>query len=185
MYISMKKAYIFLAEGFETIEALTPLDVLVRSGVEVRTLAIGSGYDVRSAQGVAVMTDGVLSTTDLSDGSALILPGGYPGYKNLGKSSEVLRWVSEYYNSGKVVAAICGAPTVLALAGVGHGKEITAHTSVVGELSDYQVSDADVVCSGELITGKGAGLSLPFAFAIAEALTSAEVIEDVKGKMEL
>lgn len=181
----MKKAYIFLAEGFETIEALTPLDVLVRSGVEVRTLAIGSGYDVRSAQGVAVMADGLLSATDMSDGDALILPGGYPGYENLGKSSEVLRWVCDYYNSGKVVAAICGAPTVLALAGVGAGKEITAHSSVTGELGDYRVSDADVVCSDNLITGKGAGLSLPFAFAIAEALTSTEVVEEVKGKMEL
>lgn len=181
----MKKAYILLAEGFETIEALTPLDVLVRSGIEVRTLSIGSGYDVRSAQGVTVMADGLLSTTDMSDGDALILPGGYPGYENLGKSSEVLRWVGNYFENGKIVAAICGAPTVLALAGIGGGKEITAHTSVVDELGDYKVSSEDVVCSDNLITGKGAGLSLPFAFAIAEALTSAEVVAEVKGKMEL
>ena len=182
---NMKKAYILLAEGFETIEALTPLDVLVRSGVEVRTLAIGSGYDVRSAQGVVVMADGLLSATDMSDGDALILPGGYPGYENLGKSSEVLRWVGNYFENGKIVAAICGAPTVLALAGVGYGKEITAHTSVTSELADYKVSSNDVVCSDNLITGKGAGLSLPFAFAIAEALTSTETVANVKDKMEL
>ncbi len=181
----MKKAYILMAEGFETIEALTPLDVLVRSGVEVRTLSIGSGYDVRSAQGVVVMADGLLSATDMSDGDALILPGGYPGYENLGKSREVLRLVGDYYNSGRIVAAICGAPTVLALAGIGSGKEITAHTSVVNELCDYRVCDVDVVCSDNLITGKGAGLSLPFAFAIAEALTSPKTVAEVKGKMEL
>lgn len=181
----MKKAYILLAEGFETIEALTPLDVLVRSGIEVRTLAIGSGYDVRSAQGVTVMADGLLSATDMSDGDALILPGGYPGYENLGKSNEVLRWVGNYFKNGKIVAAICGAPTVLALAGVGYGKEITAHTSVTSELANYKVSSNDVVCSDNLITGKGAGLSLPFAFAIAEALTSTETVANVKDKMEL
>ena len=181
---TMKKAYILLADGFETIEALTPLDVLVRSGIEVRTLSIGSSYDVRSAQGVTVVVDGLLSATDTTDGAALILPGGYPGYKNLAESAEVLRVVAEYYNSNRLVAAICGAPTVLSFAGVAYGKELTAHTSVTGELGEDQVSTDEVVCSGNLITGKGAGLSLPFALAIAEALTSAEKVAEVKEKME-
>ena len=180
----MKKAYILLADGFETIEALTPLDVLVRSGVEVKSVAIGSERDVRSAQGVTVKAD-ALSESDLSDGSALILPGGYPGYENLAKSAEVLKAVEEYYTSGRTVAAICGAPTVLAAAGVAHGKEVTAHTSVTGELTDYVVSSDDVVCDSNLITGKGAGLSLPFALAIAAALTSPETVAEVEQKMEL
>lgn len=181
----MKKAYILLADGFETIEALTPLDVLVRSGVEVKSVAIGSERDVRSAQGVTVKADALLSESDLSDGSALILPGGYPGYENLAKSAEVLKAVEEYYTSGRWVAAICGAPTVLAAAGVAHGKEVTAHTSVTDVLTDYVVSSDDVVCDSNLITGKGAGLSLPFALAIAAALTSPEKVAEVEQKMEL
>lgn len=185
MQIVMKRAYILMAEGFETIEALTPMDVLVRSGVEVTLLSISQSCEVRSAQGVTVLTDGLLLTTDMSDGDAVVLPGGYPGYKNLAESSEVLRVVSDYYNRGKIVAAICGAPTAIAAAGIGFGSEITAHTSVANELTDYRVSSADVVCSDNLITGKGAGLSLPFSLAIAEALTSPETVADVKSKMEL
>ncbi len=181
----MKKAYIILAEGFETIEALTPFDVLVRSGVTTLTLASGSSLEVRSSQGIVVKADALLSESDISDGDLLILPGGYPGYANLAASEQVAENVTAYHARKALIGAICGAPTVLGTHHIADGATITAHSSVVGELSAYNVVDEDVVCCDNIITGKGAGLSLPFALALAEALSGSDKVAEVREKMEL
>ncbi len=181
----MKKAYIVLSDGFETIEALTPLDVLVRSGVKTTTLSIGTTTEVRSSQGVRVVADALLSESDLSDGDLLILPGGYPGYVNLASSSLVAENVAVYHSRGALIGAICGAPTVLATHHIAEGATITAHSSVTEELEAYKVTEEDVVRCGNIITGKGAGLSLPFALALAEALVGSEKVAEVRSKMEL
>ena len=224
--IDSATAYIILADGFETIEALTPLDVLRRCGVEVTTISLNKTRAVRSSHGVTVEADatmedfmhncnccasgtgtgnaGTSSTagstscgtntsnagTSSSAGSclrqALILPGGYPGYKNLCDSPEVGALITQFHKEGKLLCAICGAPTALKANQICRGAAITCHTSVKEELSDYySILSSAVVKYMNIITGMGAGRSLEFAFAIAEALTSKEKVEEIKAKMEI
>ena len=229
-------AYIILADGFETIEALTPLDVLRRCGVEVTTISLNKTRAVRSSHGVTVEADATMeeymlkrnnagssstagstsnagsntsnagtsssagsasgSTNTSNAGSsttagsclrqALILPGGYPGYKNLCDSPEVGALITQFHKEGKLLCAICGAPTALKANQICRGAAITCHTSVKEELSDYySILSSAVVKYMNIITGMGAGRSLDFAFAIAEALTSKEKVEEIKAKMEI
>ena len=218
-------AYIILADGFETIEALTPLDVLRRCGVEVTTISLNKTRAVRSSHGVTVEADATMedfmhncncsasgtgtgtstsnagSSTGASDTNttaststnvsgtmrqALILPGGYPGYKNLCESAEVGALITQFHKEGKLLCAICGAPTALKANQICRGAAITCHTSVKEELSDYySILSSAVVKYMNIITGMGAGRSLDFAFAIAESLTSKEKVEEIKAKMEI
>ena len=234
-------AYIILADGFETIEALTPLDVLRRCGVEVTTISLNKTRAVRSSHGVTVEADatmeeymlkrsnagstsnagssstagstscgtnagnaGTSSSAGSSNGStnttnadssttassavrqALILPGGYPGYKNLCESAELGALITQFHKEGKLLCAICGAPTALKANQICRGAAITCHTSVKEELSDYySILSSAVVKYMNIITGMGAGRSLDFAFAIAESLTSKEKVEEIKAKMEI
>ena len=205
-------AYIILADGFETIEALTPLDVLRRCGVEVTTISLNQTRAVRSSHGVTVEADATMeeymlkrsnagssssagssttaSSANTTAGSclrqALILPGGYPGYKNLCESAEVGALITQFHKEGKLLCAICGAPTALKANQICRGAAITCHTSVKEELSDYySILSSAVVKYMNIITGMGAGRSLDFAFAIAEALTSKEKVEEIKAKMEI
>lgn len=236
-------AYIILADGFETIEALTPLDVLRRCGVEVTTISLNKTRAVRSSHGVTVEADATMedfmhncnccasgtgtgtntsnagssssvssasgstntsnagSSTGASDTNttaststnvsgtmrqALILPGGYPGYKNLCESAEVGALITQFHKEGKLLCAICGAPTALKANQICRGAAITCHTSVKEELSDYySILSSAVVKYMNIITGMGAGRSLDFAFAIAESLTSKEKVEGIKAKMEI
>ena len=198
-------AYIILADGFETIEALTPLDVLRRCGVEVTTISLNKTRAVRSSHGVTVEADATMeeymlkrsnAVSSSSAGSsttasstvrqALILPGGYPGYKNLCDSPEVGALITQFHKEGKLLCAICGAPTALKANQICRGAAITCHTSVKEELSDYySILSSAVVKYMNIITGMGAGRSLEFAFAIAEALTSKEKVEEIKAKMEI
>lgn len=225
-------AYIILADGFETIEALTPLDVLRRCGVEVTTISLNKTRAVRSSHGVTVEADATMedfmhncnccasgtgtgnagssSSADNAGSSssagnagssssagssttasstvrqALILPGGYPGYKNLCDSPEVGALITQFHKEGKLLCAICGAPTALKANQICRGAAITCHTSVKEELSDYySILSSAVVKYMNIITGMGAGRSLEFAFAIAEALTSKEKVEEIKAKMEI
>ena len=211
-------AYIILADGFETIEALTPLDVLRRCGVEVTTISLNQTRAVRSSHGVTVEADATMedfmhncnccasaigtgtSTSNAGTSSsasssttasstvrqALILPGGYPGYKNLCDSPEVGALITQFHKEGKLLCAICGAPTALKANQICRGAAITCHTSVKEELSDYySILSSAVVKYMNIITGMGAGRSLDFAFAIAESLTSKEKVEEIKAKMEI
>ena len=215
--IDSATAYIILADGFETIEALTPLDVLRRCGVEVTTISLNQTRAVRSSHGVTVEADATMeeymlkrsnagssssvssasgSTNTSNAGSstgagscprqALILPGGYPGYKNLCDSPEVGALITQFHKEGKLLCAICGAPTALKANQICRGAAITCHTSVKEELSDYySILSSAVVKYMNIITGMGAGRSLDFAFAIAESLTSKEKVEEIKAKMEI
>ena len=182
----MKRAYILLAEGFECVEALAPIDVLFRAGVNVVRVAVGESLDVKSSHGhVSLRCDVMLADADFSDGEALILPGGNPGFINLRNSDHVCHVVREFYNSGRLVAAICGAPTVLAAAGVAHGCSITCHSSVIAEMGDYKYVGDSIVEDGNLITAAGAGISIDFALAVASRLVDAETLSRTRQGMEL
>ena len=179
------KTYLLLADGFETIEALTPVDVLRRAGVDIKTVSISASHNVTSSQKIEVKADLIIDEKDLSEGDMLILPGGYPGYVNLGESKIVGQLASQYFESGKFLAAICGAPTVLAKNGIAMGSKITCHSSVVNEMDGYNYVGGNVVIDGKLITGIGAGHSVEFALTLAEILTDSATVKKVKKGMEL
>ena len=182
----MKRVYILLAEGFECVEALASIDVLHRAGVELKRVAVGNVLKVTSSHNImSLECDMLLGDNLLEDGDALILPGGYPGYVNLGNSEAVCRVVREYYNNGRLVAAICGAPTVLAMADVAKGSRVVCHRSVVDRMGDYLCQNESVVEDGNLLTGAGAGRSIEFALAIASRLVDAETLLRVCQGMEL
>ncbi|MBR4844243.1 MAG: DJ-1/PfpI family protein [Alistipes sp.] len=182
----MKKVYILLADGFECVEALSPIDVMHRAGVELKRVAVGRNLDVTSSHGLMTLRcDMLLGDSLLEDGDALILPGGNPGYINLRNSEAVCRVVRHYWGSGRLVAAICGAPTVLAAAGVAHGHRVTCHTSVINDMGDYLYEGGRVVEQDNLITAAGAGISIDFALAIAARLVGAETLSRVRQGMEV
>ena len=122
--------YIFLAEGFEAIEAITPLDMLIRAGIEVNTISISDEFLVKSSQGIPVQADDLFENTDFSDADMLILPGGQPGATNLGKHKG-LEAILKFANEHKIpIAAICAAPTVLGKHGLLQGKKDTCYPFV-------------------------------------------------------
>lgn len=182
----MKKVYVLLAEGFETVEALAPVDVCKRSKIiDVKTVSITENEYVTSSHGVTVKADLTLNAAQLEDGDLLVLPGGFPGYTHLAGSLETGRIVKYYLEHNKYVAAICGAPVVLAANGLAKGCRITCHHSVIDKMEGYLYTGEKVTTDGRLITGIGAGRSFDFALAFLEALTDKKTVERLKKGLEL
>ena len=163
--------YLFLADGFEEVEALTPVDVLRRAGVEVTTVGIG-GTTVRGSHGILVQADAAETDVTTDDLTAVILPGGMPGTLNLDASDTVRRLLSAAVARQAVIGAICAAPSVLGHQGILQGKRATCFPGFESELAGATVLPDIVVTDGRIITAKGAGAALPFALALAAALTS-------------
>ena len=178
-----KTALVILAEGFEELEAIAPVDALRRAGVRV-TLAGVNSLIVKSSRGIGVQADALLKDIkDLPD--AVILPGGLPGATNLAKSGEVADLVKKMNSSGKLVAAICAAPAaVLAPLGILDGKKATCYPGCETEFSSKTVfSQERVVKDGNVITSQGPGSALEFALAIVRELAGDEMAGLVRNKM--
>ena len=173
---------LFLAHGFEEIEALMPLDLLRRAGVEVQTVAIGgSGEDARTvtgSHGIGVLADVaerefiIPQTIDM-----VILPGGMPGATNLDASATVDATLREAQKQDAYLCAICAAPLVLGRRGMLVGKNATCYPGFENELVGASCQDTAVVCDGNLITAKGMGVALDFAKAIVSALCGDEATD--------
>src|SRR5215813_10686960 len=154
-----------LAPGFEEIEAVTIIDVLRRAGLEVQVAGLRPG-SVEGSHGIAVSTDCELSAVDPANLAMIVLPGGLPGSTHLMEDERVLRLVRELDGSGRRVAAICAAPTVLARAGVLAGKRVTCYPGFESKLGGAERVDERVVRTGKLLTSQGPGTALEFALAI-------------------
>lgn len=169
-----------LAEGFEEIEAVSPIDVLRRAGAEVTTAALADGIHVTGRNGLTLHVDTTL-TALLAAGprefDGVFLPGG-PGTQRLRADARVREIVLQQSNSGRWLAAICAAPTVLNDAGLLAGRRYTAHFSVANELP-HILSDERVVVDGQLITSRGAGTALEFGLMLVEKLFSVEKSAEV------
>ena len=164
--------YLFLANGFEEIEALTPVDVLRRAGVEVKTVSIGDTLNVLGAHGIEVKADLMLSDYDEDCAEMIILPGGSDGTKNLGNSGEIRSIILSAHERGLYIAAICAAPTILAKMGLLEGLKATCYPSLASVLIDNKVKykNDKVVCDKRFITSMGAGTSGEFAFTLVDKL---------------
>jgi 4-methyl-5(b-hydroxyethyl)-thiazole monophosphate biosynthesis len=179
----MAKALVFLATGFEEIEALTVVDVLRRAGVDV-TIAGLTPNVTEGKHGVKVVPDKSIDDVKVEDFDAVVAPGGNPGYKNLRKDPRVIAMVKKAFNSNKLVAAICAGPTVLSDAGVLEGKACTIYPGMDEELEKGggKPKHDIVVVDGKIITSRGPATALPFALKLAEKLAGKQVAEAVSKK---
>ncbi|WP_297435892.1 DJ-1 family glyoxalase III [uncultured Clostridium sp.] len=164
----MKKVLIMLAEGFETIEALSVKDVCVRAGVHCDLCGL-TGKMIRSSHNINVEADILIDEITL-DYDAIVIPGGMPGAKNLKESDKVLNLIREFNRRGKIVASICAGPIALAKAGILEGRKVTSYPAVKEELGNVQYLEDIVVCDDNIITSRGPATSLEFSYEIIKAL---------------
>jgi 4-methyl-5(b-hydroxyethyl)-thiazole monophosphate biosynthesis len=173
----MPTVLVILAEGFEEIEAITPIDVLRRAGATVTVAALVEGIHTTGKNGITLHADVALSAVETRDFDCVFLPGG-PGVKNLRADARVRGVVTRHHQAGKWVAAICAAPTVLNDAGLLAGKKYTAHFSVANELPDIRAQDRTVE-DGRILTSRGAGTALDFGLLLVEKLFSREKAQEI------
>lgn len=172
--------YLFLADGFEEIEALCVLDFLRRAGVEVKTVGV-SGEVAMGSHQIPVTCDTVEVGLDLnSEFDMIILPGGMPGSLNLDKSAVVSAMIDKAVKEDKFICAICAAPFVLGKRGILKGKRATCYPGFENELVGAEIVNAGVVRDGKIITGRAMGSSHDFALEIVEALCGKEMREKLK-----
>lgn len=175
--------YVFLANGFEEIEALTPVDVLRRVNVEVLTVSVnGDGKKVTGAHGIEVMADLTLDEYKEDTAEMIVLPGGLGGTKGIEESERMREIILSAHSRDLYIAAICAAPTILAKLGLLEGQKATCYPSLAKVLIDNKVKyKADkVVCSARFITSMGAGTSGEFAFTLVEKLLSKNEASDIR-----
>ncbi len=171
--------YVFLAHGFEEIEAITVVDLLRRANIQVRTVSLMEDKVVYGSRGIGVETDIFFREGNYDKCAMLVLPGGMPGTTNLCNHKELNEELKEYYLRGKPIAAICAAPMVLGRSGILAGHEATIYPGMEEELIGAVKKDDDVVVSGNLITAKGPGIAIKFALAIIDKLKGTEKAEEI------
>ncbi len=177
----MTKALVLMAEGFEEIELTTIVDVLRRGGVTVTIAGLKDGI-ITGSREIKMQPDTALDRIkEIFD--IIILPGGSPGYVNLGSDLRVIELVNRYCTNGKIVAAICAAPSVLAKAGILAGKNVTIFRGMENELKNARYIDKPVVEDGNIITSQGPGTAMEFALALLKRLTNEKKAEEVQEKL--
>lgn len=174
------KILVPLAEGFEEIEAVTIIDILRRAGIETVTASLHSPV-VTGSHGIPITADNVLSNKEKYDG--IVLPGGIPGSTNLKKDPGIINLIKTINKSGGITAAICAAPIVLAEAGLLKGKMFTCYPGYENEIEGGIFTSEPVTVDGNIITGKGAACTLPFALRLVEIIKGGATAEKLKEQM--
>ncbi|NYT01996.1 MAG: DJ-1/PfpI family protein [Methanosarcinales archaeon] len=176
------KVVVPMAEGFEEIEFVTIVDLLRRAGIQVVTAALKEG-PVEGSHGIRMMADLSLDQVDPRNFDALALPGGYPGFVNLGRDQRVVRLVQEMDRAGKYVTAICGAPSVLISAGVVEGRKATINPAGRDQLSADQYRSDRVVVDGKMITSQAVGTAMEFALKLVEVFAGEEASKKLRAEI--
>ena len=180
-----KKVFIFLATGFEEIEAVAVADVLLRGGIEAITVSITGNYLVEGAHGIAVQADKLFEEVNFNEGVMLILPGGTPGAYNLEAHKGLKELILQYFAEEKYLAAICAAPLVFGGLNVLEGKNATCYPSFEPRLKGAIISENGVVQDGKMITGKGPGFAFDFGLQIVAELQGQDKLREVANGMLL
>ena len=160
--------YVFLATGFEDIEALAPVDIMRRAGLKVQTVSITGERVVESAHGVGIVSDLLLHDVDFSEAEMLVLPGGLPGSTNLDACQPLTQAIARHYEAGGAIAAICAAPLVFGHLGLLQGHRATCYPGIEPELKGAVCTSAIVERDENIITGKGPGAAFEFGYTIVE-----------------
>lgn len=182
---TMSKIYLFLADGFETVEALAPVDVMRRADIEVITVSIMKRKEVFSAQDVTLLADTLFEDVcNFDDAEAYVLPGGGVGTDNLSAHEPLRALLTEANSKGKLVAAICAAPMVLGRTGILEGRKATCYPGCESDLFGATYTATPVEQDGNVITACGPGVSFDFGFAIVERLCGREVVDTLRSQMQ-
>ena len=174
----MKKVYIFLAEGFEEMEAVTPLDLLRRVGVDAKFVSVTGNKAVTGAHGVTYQADLLFDEIE-PEADALVLPGGMPGTRNLQAHKDLAELLIAQYEAHRLVCAICAAPMVLGGLGITMGRTATIYPGMEEHLIGAFPSTDEVCVDGNVVTSRAPGTAIPFALKLAELLTDAATAESL------
>ena len=183
----MAKVYVFLANGFEDVEALIPIDVLRRGNVEVITVSTTDTDIVESAHGVGIRADVMFDDCDFADADLLMLPGGMPGASNLFAHEGVCKALLSQQEQRKKIAAICASPAVvLAQLGILDGKKATCYPGFEQMLTTADYTGELVTVDGNITTGEGPAAAFPYAYTILADLvdeqTASQIAEGMRFK---
>ena len=164
----MSRIAICMASGCEEIEGLTVVDVLRRAGMDIDMIAVSDEPLVTGSHGISFVTDKMIAEVNWADYDGIVLPGGIPGTPNLGASSEVTDALRLFAQEGKLLSAICAAPSVLGEQGLLQGKKATSYPGFAENMPGAVYVEDDVVWDGNVITSRGLGTAIPFALTIVE-----------------
>lgn len=171
--------YVFLADGFETIEALAPVDMLRRAKFDVTTVGV-TGKTVKTSHNIDVLADITKDELNIEDADAIILPGGMPGTLNLEADATVQTSIDYCADNGKFICAICAAPSILGHKGLLKGKEAICFPGFEDALSGAIISEKYVVTDGKFVTARGAGVAVDFGLEIVKNLGGKELSKKIR-----
>ena len=164
------KALVFLATGFEDMEAVGTIDILRRGGIETVTVSVTGNKTVTGVHNIPVIADELFENIDCNAYDALVLPGGGPGSEMLNKHEGLRKAITNHYENGKLIAAICASPRVFGSLGLLNGKKATCYPGIEPELTGATIVNEPTVTDGNIITGRGPGLVFDFGLAIVKYL---------------
>lgn len=176
----MKNVCVFLATGFEEIEAISIIDVLRRASIPVTTVSVTGNLEVDGAHQVRVTADKLFNAVDYSEAEMLVLPGGMPGAKNLAAHKGLNNLILNFYQNNRPLGAICAAPLVFGGLGILDKKEATCYPGFESYLKGAKITSKPVVQAGNIVTGKGPGVAITFALKIVEMLKGKELAGIIK-----
>jgi len=173
----MSKVCVFFAKGYEEIEALTVVDLVRRSGIDVDMVSVTGEKMVESSHGVTALMDKLFEEVDFDETDMIVLPGGMPGTKNLEAFAPLMEKVDDFYEKGKWIAAICAAPSIFGHRGILNGRKACSYPGFEEDLKGADVTMESVAVSDHVITSRGMGTAIDFGLAVVEAFKGAEEAE--------
>lgn len=176
----MSKIAVFFADGCEEIEGLTVVDMLRRAKLEVVGISVTGSREVHGSHNITFLADMVYEEAQMDSFDGAVLPGGVPGTPNLGAHEGVVATVKKFAEEGKLVAAICAAPSVLGQNGILEGKRAACHPGWEDKLIGAKVLEENAVTDGNIITSRGMGTAIDFSLAIIRKLADDGTVEQVK-----
>ncbi len=181
----MKKAAVFLADGFEEIEGLTPVDMLRRAGVSVTTVSISGSPEIRGSHDILIKADKLFEEVDYDEMDMLILPGGGEGTENLERCGKLNELLKKADSEKKLIGAICAAPRVLGKLGLLKGERAICFPGNEKFLEGAEIAEGEkAVISGRFVTARGMGASVEFGGALIELLLGKEKAEEILKKVQ-
>lgn len=175
--------YVFLATGFEEVEAIAPIDVLRRAGLQVTTVSITDELTVVGAHGMGMVADTLFADNDYSDADLLFLPGGLPGSTNLNAHQGLRQLILDHHAAGKALAAICAAPMVYGNLGLAQGKRMTCYPGCEQYLVGADYTANLIERDGLMFTGKGPAAALALGYMLVEYFCGEDVADQLRQGM--
>ena len=175
----MAKTAIFLADGYEEIEALAVVDVFRRAGIEMDMVSISDDLLTNGSHKIQVLADKLIKNINFDEYDMLVLPGGLKGMQNLEACTSLMQQIDAFYENNKYIAAICASPSIFGHRGILNGRQATAYPGFEEELKGATVVDAGAVRYGHVITGRSMGSAIEFGLLLIETLLGKDKAEEI------